>query len=933
MASGGGRKFRRRDVFLEQASKFLSIPSTKSLTRSVSGSSDISTTGSLNHQASRPSSTSEIRSDQTKPTSGPARGQGSEIKGHDKNVEAGGGQAADVNSHGPTPTVTGRHEIDIPLETHDKPIWDEDIDIVVVAYLGVHPPQRKKLRVAWNEKTVFEKLSAIAVGLLSPHHVPKGWRLYVKYGSAHAISTSTESDFGVCPLDTEDDWTGKVRLMVAEELIRLKKIHPSETLTLEARWTYGILPELRPKADDLRKTIRKVLSDGMTETYEPGKDYVPHRVLQTIFDEEIVEALVCSDISLRDTIFQGPEQVWRNKSEFAKDVYVNGVPLLALFIYVGKELVLLHDILSISKQDSYRTTPLLNRFLTDQDRPKECEDADFKLLRQNQYSFKAHRFSDAQATQPTRIDLEPNVIVPIAHVPKSGDEAALGEGNYGRVFRVRVEPGHHRFDADQSKLYALKVFKKDVESSEEGLINEARVLRKLVSRGQNLILYRAIWTHNSRLYMLFDLAEGSLKERLSKPRTAIRNWSEENGFALTLIRLLRGIAQGVRHIHRSARLQETHDTRGSDYLAEPEQNRAWTGYHHDLKPANILYLQDDQGQEVWKISDFGTARLSKVAGSGTGDRSIGTTSDRGDQVYKSPDYRMKASSSRPSDIWSLGCIFLEVLLWAFHLAKLDPKVEGSFEQKRLINSGVSPERTETPHIPRFWYQYEDNQGREVIELRPVVKGHLDRLKEHCKWTVFSDLVHIAHRMLNIRTENRPEASEVVEHLTNLLIQAGAEIEDDKDLTKPFSMLPREQRVTSLPGGSVAGEHIYDHGPVEVLKSTRRAAISSAQLQLSRPSMLDTADLDRLGEHHAPLAPNGPQVSTPALTRRTYNPNDARFSATVTAPGGSRSPTADVDGNLDERPFYAEYGSAARDEEQSKVRVEAIEVASRMFPSQ
>lgn len=52
----------------------------------------------------------------------------------------------------------------------------------------------------------------------------------------------------------------------------------------------------------------------------------------------------------------------------------------------------------------------------------------------------------------------------------------------------------------------------------------------------------------------------------------------------------------------------------------------------------------------------------------------------GDPIYSAPEYVVEGRVSRPKDIWSLGCIFLEVLIWA-----LDPSndVINRFEQARM----------------------------------------------------------------------------------------------------------------------------------------------------------------------------------------------------------------------------------------------------------
>jgi serine/threonine protein kinase len=82
-------------------------------------------------------------------------------------------------------------------------------------------------------------------------------------------------------------------------------------------------------------------------------------------------------------------------------------------------------------------------------------------------------------------------------------------------------------------------------------------------------------------------------------------------------------------------------------------------FHHDIKPADILVCGSDN---TLKITDWGCAcvkSLTAYAGPGTP-----TSGNKGNPYYLPPECR-KGPSSRPHDVWSLGCVFLELLIW-FH---------------------------------------------------------------------------------------------------------------------------------------------------------------------------------------------------------------------------------------------------------------------------
>lgn len=79
--------------------------------------------------------------------------------------------------------------------------------------------------------------------------------------------------------------------------------------------------------------------------------------------------------------------------------------------------------------------------------------------------------------------------------------------------------------------------------------------------------------------------------------------------------------------------------------------------HFDLKPSNILVHRPSRNSPTFTfiITDFGLAHIRDTAtgSSLTGDRG-------GDEAYAPPEC-MQEQQSRKYDIWSLGCIYLEIL--------------------------------------------------------------------------------------------------------------------------------------------------------------------------------------------------------------------------------------------------------------------------------
>ncbi|KAF2491518.1 kinase-like protein, partial [Lophium mytilinum] len=73
--------------------------------------------------------------------------------------------------------------------------------------------------------------------------------------------------------------------------------------------------------------------------------------------------------------------------------------------------------------------------------------------------------------------------------------------------------------------------------------------------------------------------------------------------------------------------------------------------HGDLKPENILIMQDDR----WCIADFGSCTIASIPDYGS---SMAFT-----RRYAAPEViSHQSSTSRASDMFSLGCVFLETTM-------------------------------------------------------------------------------------------------------------------------------------------------------------------------------------------------------------------------------------------------------------------------------
>jgi serine/threonine protein kinase len=90
--------------------------------------------------------------------------------------------------------------------------------------------------------------------------------------------------------------------------------------------------------------------------------------------------------------------------------------------------------------------------------------------------------------------------------------------------------------------------------------------------------------------------------------------------------------------------------------------------HGDLKPDNILWFKDDEDMGELQIADLGLAAFHKDKNTNMRMRdAIQTMTPSGTQRYEPPETNefrySKQPRSRAYDIWSMGCILLELLIW------------------------------------------------------------------------------------------------------------------------------------------------------------------------------------------------------------------------------------------------------------------------------
>ncbi|KAF8407528.1 hypothetical protein HHK36_006662 [Tetracentron sinense] len=189
----------------------------------------------------------------------------------------------------------------------------------------------------------------------------------------------------------------------------------------------------------------------------------------------------------------------------------------------------------------------------------------------------------------------------------------IGEGTYGVVYKAR--------DRVTNETIALKKIR--LEQEDEGVpstaIREISLLKEM--QHGNIVRLQDVVHSEKRLYLVFEYLDLDLKKHMdSCPEFA----KDPRIIKMFLYQILRGIAYC--HSHRVL--------------------------HRDLKPQNLLI---DRRTNALKLADFGLARAFGIP--------VRTfTHEVVTLWYRAPEILLGSRHySTPVDVWSVGCIFAEMV--------------------------------------------------------------------------------------------------------------------------------------------------------------------------------------------------------------------------------------------------------------------------------
>ena len=208
----------------------------------------------------------------------------------------------------------------------------------------------------------------------------------------------------------------------------------------------------------------------------------------------------------------------------------------------------------------------------------------------------------------------------------------IGSGTYGVVYK-----GYKKKQNGEKEIVAIKKMKIDLEN--EGIpstaLREITILREL--KHPNIVRLLDVVLNNSKLYLLFEFVECDLRKYLLNLKEKAL---DENLVKNFLYKILDAVA----YCHSKKII------------------------HRDLKPQNIL---TEKNGEIVKVADFGLARAFSIP-------IRPYTKEVLTLWYRAPELLLGINEySTPVDIWSIGCIFAELIL-------KQPLFKGEYEIEQLF---------------------------------------------------------------------------------------------------------------------------------------------------------------------------------------------------------------------------------------------------------
>ncbi|KAI0530024.1 kinase-like domain-containing protein [Xylaria digitata] len=469
-----------------------------------------------------------------------------------------------------------------------------------------------------------------------------------------------------------------------------------------------------------------------------------------------------------------------------------------------------------------------------------------------------------------RYQLDPNVILPITTIGGSHTDRYGGSAS---VSKIKIHPAHrNQLSIESESWLALKRFHY---GSEKQFKTEVRTLKRLKIDHRHIIPLLATYEFGPEYCLLFPWADGGNLDDFFKsyPQADLppRDLKLSKWFASQLS----GLSDALASIH-NCELDPLATNMSS--LEAGEAGKIY-GVHGDLKPENILWFKgnDTDGANyslgTFKMADFGLTSFH-----GLGSRSKFKPPGYS-LTYRAPEYDLMSHVSQKYDMWSLGCVWIELVTWhllggdavaAFRTERLEHTVPGTKEDiffSLPSHPDYSDEgrATKKPSVRKHFDMLRNLSGctKFLLELIDFVDWHLLRMRPVYRCQI-SELLHFTSSM---SSKCHEDSNYCLEHIPPLKVRQGTDLSELRShhmpqrLSNPSSSLEALSITTDV---SVVRQNII---VPDFRESTDRTSVMElVKLKLEIPPRDRCRSISTVGE-----------VETP-ITSRSHNEASGQHSA-------------------------------------------------------
>ncbi|KAM0806073.1 kinase-like domain-containing protein [Usnea florida] len=306
----------------------------------------------------------------------------------------------------------------------------------------------------------------------------------------------------------------------------------------------------------------------------------------------------------------------------------------------------------------------------------------------------------------------------------------LGEGTYGTVFKAKL-PLSHTGNVDARSICAVKQILKRRGTDIKSPLREFKKERDNLEcsekkKHRHLVSFHASFTDEEYFgFITSPVADSNLKKLLKKSN---KNSVIPKKVSESLSKAFGCLLEAVRHLHDDLEMR-----------------------HCDLKPSNILVCGRPGRTFSVRICDLGISHKWNCPQDESTDEN-----QRGTQRYKAPEVlsEQNMTHNRKADIFSLGCIFLEMytvirgktLDEMARVIRQDqiPSFDGSWAYANSLNgvkewlkelqTGVQSGPGEEPvSVITDMLHKERDDRKEAKELWSMIRSDHDRMGDCCGW--------------------------------------------------------------------------------------------------------------------------------------------------------------------------------------------------------